>query len=515
MNIYTRKQRWKAILFLIALVIIGLSMAYTNILVDKISKDEERKIRLWAKTVSEKAELVRFANDLFVKFGNEERKKSEIWAKSVQILLSDSEKGDISFLLDLVRSNETVPVILELENKKYQHRNLDPVLALDTSFIEQQVLEMKKINPPVEILLKNGAKNYLYYKDSKLFEQLKLVLDEMLDNFLDEVLLNSASVPVIYTDSTQKNVLNYGNLESNVLSNTSKFGEKRQYSQETLRQLIGTMREENEPIKIELKDGSYNYIFYQKSHLLKQLRYYPFIQFLVIGLFILVAYLMFSSSRKAEQNQVWVGMSKETAHQLGTPISSLLAWLEILQMKLENEPVVEEIKRDITRLEIITDRFSKIGSEPELLPNDLNAVVSEAIGYLKNRISKKVVFNLECHAQSSMALINVPLFGWVIENLSKNAVDAMEGVGKLDFIIQELDGKIVLDVSDTGKGILKNKHKSIFNPGYTTKKRGWGLGLTLVKRIVENYHKGSIFVKQSAVGKGTTFRMILNKADNT
>ena len=222
---------------------------------------------------------------------------------------------------------------------------------------------------------------------------------------------------------------------------------------------------------------------------------------------------MFSSSRKAEQNQVWVGMSKETAHQLGTPISSLMAWIELLKMNYENEPLLAEMQRDISRLEIITDRFSKIGSEPDLTSQNLLELVTESIEYLKKRISKKVAFHAECHVEKPLAMINVPLFGWVIENLSKNAVDAMDGVGSLTFIIQEIDGKIVLDVSDTGKGIPKNKQEEIFKPGYTTKKRGWGLGLTLVKRIVNEYHKGNIFVKQSQLGKGVTFRIVLKKGE--
>lgn len=508
MNIYTKKQRWKAVLFASALVIIGLSMAYTNWLVDKVSREEERKITLWAKTVSEKAELVRFADDLFSRFSIEERKKSEIWAKSVQYLVNAPTSGDVSFLLELVKSNETVPVILMLPNGKYQHRNLDPAQSSDSAYVLQQLEEMKKINPPVEIVLQNGDVDYLYYKDSKLFEQLRYVLDEMLASFLDEILVNSASVPVIYTDSTQKNVLHFSNLESSRIMSLRKTAS---FSPEDFDDEIASMREENEPIKIKL-NGTYNYIFYKKSALLKQLKYYPFVQFFIIGLFIMVSYVLFSSSRKAEQNQVWVGMSKETAHQLGTPISSLLAWLELLKMNYENEPVLEEIKRDINRLEIITDRFSKIGSEPELTSQDLGLVVSDAIQYLKRRISKKVNFTLENHVEDSSVLLNTPLFGWVIENLSKNAVDAMEGIGELNFLIQEIDDKIILDISDTGKGIPKNKHKSIFKPGYTTKKRGWGLGLTLVKRIIENYHSGSIFVKQSQQNKGTVFRIILNKA---
>ena len=246
-------------------------MAYTNWLVDKVSREEEKKVTLWAKTVTEKAELVHFANELFTRFSKEERKKSEIWAKSVQHLVNAPANGDVSFLLEIVKSNETVPVILELDKGVYQHRNLDPKRSFDTNYVKQQLEEMRKINPPVEIVLHDGTKNYLYYKDSKLFEELRYVLDEMLASFFDEILLNSASVPVIYTDSTQKNVLNYSNLESSVLMNS-----KDKFSKLELEEQIESMREENEPIKIELNDGGENYLFYKKSFLLKQLKYFPF-----------------------------------------------------------------------------------------------------------------------------------------------------------------------------------------------------------------------------------------------
>lgn len=503
MNIYSDKQRWKAILFISALIIIGLSMAYSNYLVDKISKEEERKIRLWAKTVSEKAELVRFANDLFARFSSEERKKGEIWAKSVKYLVSAPTSGNVNFIFELVKSNETVPVILTKEDGSiYIHRNLDPEKAKDTTYLLKQLESMKKANPPVEIVFSTDTKNYLYYKDSKLFEELKFVLDEMLASFMEEVLVNSASVPVIYTDSTKENILYYSNLGNLGLKSNPNV----QLSKEELMETILDMEDEREPIMIELSDGTFNYIFYQKSFLLKQLQYYPFIQFFIIGLFALVSYYLFSTSRKAEQNQVWVGMSKETAHQLGTPISSLMAWLEILKMKDTDEGILKEIKRDINRLEIITDRFSKIGSEPELYTNNLYDIVEDSIEYLKKRISKKVNFHLHSEVDEPLVKLNVPLFGWVIENLSKNAVDAMEGIGELTFNITQLEDRIYLDVKDTGKGVSKLNQKTIFQPGFTTKKRGWGLGLTLVKRIIDEYHKGKIFVKESS-DKGTIFRI--------
>lgn len=509
-NIYSKKQRWKAVLFITALVIIGLSMAYSNILVDNIADEEERKVRLWANTVQEKAELVKFANDLFAKMKEEESRKSKIWAQGVKQLSNPEIKGDVvTFIFELIRSNETVPVILTDENGKIEtFKNLDPSRSKDTVYLISELNAMKKLNPPTKISFNNNKTNYLYYKDSKLFEELKYVIDELVASFLDEVLTNSASSPVIYTDSTQQKVLFYNNLSSS--APLSKNTAKTELTQELLTQELEEMREEHEPIMVELRDGTSNYIFYKSSKLVTQLKYFPFIQFFIIGLFILVAYILFSSARKAEQNQVWVGMSKETAHQLGTPISSLMAWLELLKMKFEDEPVLDEIKRDINRLEVITDRFSKIGSEPELFATDLKQAVEESVGYLKKRISKKVEFSFLNTDSETLVKLNTPLFSWVIENLSKNAVDAMEGIGSLTYTISREENWIYLDIKDTGKGIPKNKQSTIFQPGYTTKKRGWGLGLTLVKRIIETYHNAKIEVKESGVDKGTTFRITFN-----
>lgn len=276
---------------------------------------------------------------------------------------------------------------------------------------------------------------------------------------------------------------------------------------------IAEMKKQYPPIVIEI-DGIKQYIFYRNSDLIYQLRYYPYIQLAVIGLFIIMGYLAFNLSRNAEQNRIWVGLAKETAHQLGTPISSLLAWAEYLRTKPEiaEEGIVNEMDKDIQRLQMITDRFSSIGSEQKLQLEDVGKVVQDAIGYLRHRISKKVEMTCQIHPEHTeiQALINKPLFEWVIENISKNAVDAMGGVGILHFNIRSLpEGDVEMDISDTGKGLTKSQFKKVFEPGFTTKKRGWGLGLTLARRIIEQYHKGAIFVKHSELGKGTTFRIVL------
>ena len=285
-----------------------------------------------------------------------------------------------------------------------------------------------------------------------------------------------------------------------------------------LKEEIEDMRAQYNPILIANKNEAgeifnYEYIFYKDSFLLTQLQFYPYVQLSVIAIFFILSYLAFSYSRTAEQNRVWVGLAKETAHQLGTPLSSLMAWLEYLKSDpdLEGREITRELGKDIQKLELITSRFSSIGSVPVLKDENIFEMIQSSINYLQTRISSKVKINLHQETASIRAGINKPLFDWVIENICKNAVDAMSGVGAIDIYVRESpEGKVMVDISDTGKGIPKNLISQIFQPGFTTKKRGWGLGLTLVKRIIENYHQGKIFIKSSEVNTGTTFRILLN-----
>jgi signal transduction histidine kinase len=266
------------------------------------------------------------------------------------------------------------------------------------------------------------------------------------------------------------------------------------------------------PILYDEQNNLYHYLYYKNSLILTQLQQYPYYQLSIIAIFILVAYLAFSASRRAEQNQVWVGMSKETAHQLGTPISSLNGWVELLRgtNKQEQEMILNELQQDIQRLEMITERFSKIGSAPVLQPTLLYPMISDFISYLKTRTSTKINYSIVCENKELIAAINAPLMEWVWENICKNAIDAMDGDGDIQITLSSNGQKTIIDIADTGKGIAKSKLKTVFKPGYTTKKRGWGLGLSLVKRIVEEYHKGKVFVKESTPDKGTVFRIVLN-----
>ncbi len=319
--------------------------------------------------------------------------------------------------------------------------------------------------------------------------------------FLFQIIEANTTIPVIQTDA-DGHIVNTRNLDS-------AFKDDMAY----LLNKVEEMKEQNEVIEIEYLEGQKLFIYYENSTLLNQLRIYPYFQIAVIGLFLFVSYFAFSYSRTSEQNKVWAGMSKETAHQLGTPISSLMGWMDYIKSSDTNlsPKVIDEMDHDMKRLGLITERFSKIGSEPILEPCNLFDVLNESVSYINSRTSDQVEISIKNTDlfQGIKVHVNVPLFAWVIENLCKNAVDAMDGKGSITFELAENGSKVIFDVVDTGKGIPTNKYKTIFKPGYTTKKRGWGLGLSLVKRIIENYHKGKIYVKSSELNKGTRFRIEL------
>lgn len=270
------------------------------------------------------------------------------------------------------------------------------------------------------------------------------------------------------------------------------------------------MKSQNDPIEITYL-GVKEYIYYSDSELLNKLTYYPLALILILILFLSVIYLFFNSSKIAEQNKLWTGMAKETAHQIGTPLSSLLGWIAILKTENVNDKYVEEIQKDVTRLNTIANRFSKIGSLPELKQKNIVEITKKAYDYLESRSSKQISFSFETTGEDIQTQINEELYGWVIENLIKNAIDAMQGKGSVAVQISSDSKRVIIHVSDTGKGMSKSQFKQIFKPGYTTKKRGWGLGLSLSKRIIEDYHKGKISVKKTELGKGTTFQITVNK----
>lgn len=490
-------------LMLFALVIISVSLWYSNVLVRKIAQDERAKIRTWANAIQHRAQLVNSTREFFSQIQDEERKRVEIYAEAVKRSVRAAEDEDITFYLDIMNKNTSIPVILTDEEGKI-------ISAKNTEFNPDTVVsfssEIKNdfsLYPPIRINYYHGNLNYIFYKDSKLFTEVQNVLNNLVNSFFSEVVNNSASVPVIIFDSSRSQVLGSGHVDT-LLIDDSLY----------LSRLVSEMSSQNDPIVIQVADRGKNYIFYKDSYVLTQLRYFPYIQLAIIGIFLFISYLIFSTARRSEQNQVWVGLAKETAHQLGTPLSSMMAWVDYLETKGIDQETILELHKDVNRLKTVTDRFSKIGSIPVLKDENIVSLINESVTYLKTRTSQKILFTINVipPAKEIMVPLNYQLFDWVIENLVKNAVDAMSTSGSVIIEIMEDGRHVNIDITDTGKGIPRNMFRTIFNPGFSSKQRGWGLGLSLSKRIIREYHKGKIFVKSSTVGKGSTFRIVLNKA---
>jgi signal transduction histidine kinase len=317
-----------------------------------------------------------------------------------------------------------------------------------------------------------------------------------------EIIQQNYSFPIIMADE-QGNPIDYRNI-------SFKNSRDKTDSMQVLKEVLLEMQENYPPIV--LQEAAIR-IYYRNSELLTNLKYYPYIQLAVILLFGLLVYVVFNQSKLSEQNRVWAGLTKETAHQLGTPIASLMAWMDYLKNSPvwdENQEIIQEMDKDVTKLRVVTERFSSIGSRPVIQPENVYEIIEEGVSYLRPRISTKVDWEIQSDSKELVALLNKPLFDWVIENVCKNAVDAMKGKGMIRIsLFQDNDKFVGIDISDTGMGIEKMKFKKVFTPGFSSRKRGWGLGLTLSKRIVEGYHGGKIFVKQSELGKGTTFRILL------
>ena len=388
----------------------------------------------------------------------EEKKRVELLAE-VYKSFDPSYQGMIQ--LEVLEGNTTIPVILIDKNGRYQsHRNFKPFKQNEDSvkYLENLAQKLKKQGNSIKIIIPKQ-------------EGLTVLEDEINndDNVKENKIIdtNSYSVNISITDS---------------LSDSSIHQEE-----------------------------DYQEICYDDSLMLKRLSVYPYIQLAVVVIFVIIAIFALFSMMKSEQNKVWVGLSKETAHQLGTPISSLMAWITVLKEAYPEDNLIPEMENDVERLERIAQRFSKIGSIPEPKPEDICEIMQRVVVYMKKRVSNKVVINTHFPDEPIIVNLVAPLFEWVGENLCKNAVDAMAGSGNIDIFIFERDNRIDVEVKDTGKGLQKNQFKSVFKPGYTTKERGWGLGLSLAKRIIEQYHKGHIFVKSSEIGVGTTFKIELPK----
>jgi len=491
MAVLRNKQRWKVILLLLAAAIAGVTLWYTNSIARRIRDEEKAKVELWHSAIRKKEDLVKLTQVLFDSLRLEETRKAEFLGHAYDVISSGS--GEYEFPLDVLTQNKTIPLLIfNTKNELQLAGNIDSATEKDPVRIEELRLQYEQEHKPIPF---PDADIVVYYSNSYMYKELKQTIDDLVSSFFNETVINTASVPVIVTDSTKMNVVQVGKID------TLKCN---------VNQVLAEMKEGYEPIEIKIPGRSTQYIFYDDSATIQQLKLFPYLQLSLIGVFLVVAYVMFSTFRRSEQNLVWVGMAKETAHQLGTPLSALMAWRDLFEDQGVSKPLIEEFNKDIDRLSTITERFSKIGSEAALTPIGAKDLVEEILDYLRVRISSEVNIQVESEG-NPIVYVNVSLFSWVIENLVKNSVDAMDAKGQLTVSIHEANGKVYIDVKDSGKGIPKRKWKTIFEPGYTTKLRGWGLGLSLAKRIVKNYHKGSIYVLSSVQGEGTIFRIALKR----
>jgi signal transduction histidine kinase len=499
MQHYTQKQTFKWILAIVAIFIMAISLYFSNQLVKNISIDERKKIQLWANAVQKRARLVKITSELFDALKQEERKKAELYAQATQQLLRAAPE-DIPFILDVLKNNTTVPVILTDEHSKVTaFRNIDSNLMLRKESIDSILSLMKKNSEPLVIKVYGNKKNFLYYKDSKLLENIHLVFDSIIHSFINDVVTNSLNVPVIYVNETKDKIIASGNIDTSLINTLQKLQEQ-----------IKKLAAQNPAVEIDLGNNQNGYIFYAESPVITKLRYYPYIQWIIISVFVLFSYILFSWARKTEQDLIWVGLSKETAHQLGTPISALSAWLDVLKSEHPDNVILNEIEKDIQRLKIISERFSKIGSIPELSRQNIHQIIEGIIDYLQSRLSKNIEIQFIPFNEELFSNVSKTLIEWVLENVIKNSVDAMDGKGLIVIKTGKISNhQIYIDIIDKGKGIPKNLFKTIFKPGFSTKKRGWGLGLSLSKRIIEEYHKGKIFVHYSEPSKGTCIRIVL------
>jgi len=516
MNLYSNKQKWKIVLLIFALLLVGASLIISNRIVNKVGEREKERATQWADAIRKKIELVQLTNSTFSQLREKEREKMELWidaTKEVSKAGNLNEHYNYDLPLKIISNNNDIPVIV-IDNEGYVsgHRNLE----IDTGTIRKQhpefskraildafddtlsVLskEWSKRNNPFTIEVYEGLYLTYFYTDSKQIIKLEKERDSLISSFNRDLINNDGLVPVLLVDLKNDSIIG---------TNIQTYSE----GKEDLTTAISRMESINEPIRISFGNEEDIALYYGNSPELIQLQYFPYIQFFLIGLFIFIGYLIFSTFRKAEQNQVWAGMAKETAHQLGTPLSSLMAWIQYLETQNVDASILSEMQKDIDRLSRVTDRFSKIGSGSKLEDENVNITIQETIDYLKPRISDKVQLIFRPQDSQISTWHNRPLLEWVIENICKNAVDAMESEGLIEITVSTADNYTHIDIRDTGKGIPHKQQKTVFQPGFSTKKRGWGLGLSLVKRIIEDYHKGKVFVLESTPGVGTTFRISL------
>lgn len=502
--------RLNFILISFSIVIVAATLFFSRSLVDQLKKEERVRVQNWALSNRRQLDMANRVRGIFAQMETEERQYATVWTYVYERVFSPVSPApkDFDFLIRIMSSNNR-PFILVGKSGQIIESH-DPDVKIDrTPYFTPEVQAAYSTYRPITVDAQ-GVKYSLYFKPSEVFMNLRKLFADLDSSFSMESFNSIAniSVPVLLTDESKKTVLMYRNL-----------GEKEFYSQKTIESRIRKMQAENAPIEIYLPGMGDRpcYLFYESSAFLRHM--HIFTRALLLALLAIMAGVLslLNLSKKMEQNREWWGMSKETAHQLGTPLSSLLAWIDYYKTKEEGAPMEKadlvEIEKDVKRIELVTNRFSKIGSIPELSWDNVVPVVFRSVEYLKARSSRRIKYTINVSPEAVvMAQMNAPLVEWVFENLFKNALNAIgDNEGEINISIVESNEHVTIDVHDTGKGMPKNMFNKVFAAGFTTKQRGWGLGLTLSRRIVEGYHQGRIFVESSSPKNGTVFRVVLNK----
>jgi len=488
------RERWKWLITALCVFIILTVFYLSYQLLNRIRNEEEKKIQLWARAILKKSQILREAGKLFQEIEIEEKNKASLYARATGELANASRPQEINFLLYVIQNNRSVPVILtDSAENILASRNLDSLKSSDTAYLRQELAEMKKKYPPIRIRIYKNISQKLFYKDSRILSHSRTIMDTLVQSFLQDVVENTLQAEVLWLDKNGK-IIAY-NSQKNLQT----------LSDSTIQTIRQRLENENNPIRIKDLQGNDTYVYYASTSLIQYIRYFPYLFSAVFILVLLLTVFFYSSSYRLEQDRLWVGMSKETAHQLGTPISSLLGWLEYLGEKNIEPSILMAMKEDLLRLKKITHRFSKIGSKPELQMTDINELIKRFVNYIRHRISHNIQLHVELPEKNIQLPLSEELMEWVLENLVKNAVDAMEGKGNIYLKMEVLPESVKITIRDEGKGIPHSLRKKIFKPGFTTKSRGWGLGLSLSKRIVEEYHAGKLYLEPNAPGSGAVF----------
>lgn len=493
------KQKLKLVLMVLSIVLALFALWQVENVARQVRDSEEAKIRLWANAIAQRNGIAEVTQKFFEQATLDEHRKMRLYTDILQSFNDPDQSVDLRFSLSYIHyvvDSAKTPIIITTAKDSL----ITVPQELAGQKLEGRLMEEFSQNPPFDYKIW-GMPMRLYYKESEYFSQLRHVLTGFTRTFLADITNNSVIVPVVIVDSTRTVLLAQGNIDPGSVDTPEKMQAR-----------IKEMRSENDPISIILPDGGIAYVYYENSQLLSALRWVPLF-YLFIGLVLMVAaYYLFRTTRTMEQNRIWVGLAKETAHQLGTPISSLTGWIEYLRGKQLTDEYAEEVEKDLQRLETITHRFSKIGSVPELKEESVKDAVESSVNYLQSRVPRKVKFVVSFpEGETFIAPLNRYLFEWVIENICKNAIDAMEGAGCITLVASQDARKIYIDISDTGRGMSKAVQRKIFDSGFTTKSRGWGLGLPLARRIINQYHRGRLYLKYSIPGQGSAFRIELKK----